>query len=30
MLLAQAIRLGAVVVTRDTAFDPYGVPVLRA
>ena len=30
MVLAQALRLDAVVVSRDQAFDAYGVPVLRA
>ena len=30
MVLAQAIRLDAVVVSRDHAFDAYNVPVLRA
>ncbi|MEX1172351.1 MAG: type II toxin-antitoxin system VapC family toxin [Chloroflexota bacterium] len=30
MLVAQAMRLGAVLVSRDTAFAPYGVDVLPA
>lgn len=30
MILAQALRLEAVVVSRDRAFDAYDVPVLRA
>ncbi|MEX2184149.1 MAG: type II toxin-antitoxin system VapC family toxin [Chloroflexota bacterium] len=30
MLVAQAMRLGAVLVSRDTAFAPYGVDVLNA
>lgn len=30
MLVAQAIRLGAIVVTRDTAFRAYGIPILPA
>ena len=30
MILAHALRLDAVVVSRDRAFDPYDVPVLRA
>jgi PIN domain nuclease of toxin-antitoxin system len=30
MLVAQALRLEAVIVTRDTAFAPYGVDVLTA
>jgi PIN domain nuclease of toxin-antitoxin system len=30
MILAQALRLDAVVVSRDRAFDAYDVPVLRA
>jgi PIN domain nuclease of toxin-antitoxin system len=30
MLVAQATRLGAVIVSRDAAFGPYGVDVLRA
>ena len=30
MLVAQARRLGAVVVTRDRAFEAYGVPLLTA
>ena len=30
MLIAQAFRLDAVLVTRDHAFDAYGVSVLRA
>jgi len=30
MILAQAQRLEAVVVSRDPAFEAYGVPVLRA
>ena len=30
MLVAQAIRVGAVLVTRDTAFEPYGVETLGA
>ncbi len=30
MLVAQAERLGAVVVTRDAAFDRYGIEVLIA
>jgi len=30
MLVAQAIRLDAVIITRDRAFGPYGVPVLAA
>jgi len=30
MILAQALRLDAVVVSRDRALDPYDVPVLRA
>ena len=30
MLIAQASRLGAIVVTRDDAFRPYGVPLLTA
>jgi PIN domain nuclease of toxin-antitoxin system len=30
MLLAQALRLDAVIVSRDRAFDAYDVPVLRA
>jgi PIN domain nuclease of toxin-antitoxin system len=30
MLVAQALRLGAVIVTRDTAVAPYGVDALTA
>ena len=30
MLVAQASRLGAIVVTRDVAFRPYGIPILAA
>jgi PIN domain nuclease of toxin-antitoxin system len=30
MLVAQAMRLDAVIVTRDSAFEPYGVNVLSA
>ena len=30
MLVAQAVRIGAVVVSRDRAFGDYGVPVLLA
>ena len=30
MVLAHALRLDAVVVSRDRMFDAYGVPVLRA
>jgi PIN domain nuclease of toxin-antitoxin system len=30
MLVAQATRVGAIVVTRDEAFRPYGVPLLPA
>lgn len=30
MLVAQAMRLGAVLVSRDPAFTPYGVDVLTA
>jgi PIN domain nuclease of toxin-antitoxin system len=30
MLVAQATRLDAVVVSRDRAFDAYGVPILPA
>jgi PIN domain nuclease of toxin-antitoxin system len=30
MILAQALRLDAIVVSRDRAFDAYDVPVLRA
>ena len=30
MLVAQAIRVGAIVVSRDTAFLAYGVDVLAA
>ena len=30
MLVAQAQRLGAVLVTRDRAFEAYGVPLLTA
>ena len=30
MLVAQALRLDAVVVTRDTAISAYGVPLLIA
>ena len=30
MVMAQALRLDAVVVSRDQVFDAYGVPVLRA
>lgn len=30
MVIAQAARLDAVVVTRDRAFDTYGVNILRA
>jgi len=30
MILAQALRVDAVIVSRDRAFDPYDVPVLRA
>lgn len=30
MLIAQAARLDAVLVTRDVAFRPYGVEILRA
>jgi PIN domain nuclease of toxin-antitoxin system len=30
MLVAQAVRLDAVIVTRDSAFEPYGVNVLSA
>jgi PIN domain nuclease of toxin-antitoxin system len=30
MVLAQALRLDAIVVSRDAAFDAYDVPVLRA
>ena len=30
MLVAQALRIDAVIVSRDAAFDPYGVNVLAA
>ena len=30
MLVAQATRLGAIVVTRDASFTPYGVRILSA
>jgi PIN domain nuclease of toxin-antitoxin system len=30
MLVAQAFRLGAVIVSRDDAFEPYDPEVLRA
>jgi PIN domain nuclease of toxin-antitoxin system len=30
VLVAQATRLGAIVITRDAAFRPYGIPTLRA
>jgi PIN domain nuclease of toxin-antitoxin system len=30
MLVAQAQRLGAILVSRDAAFDAYGVDILRA
>lgn len=30
MLVAQATRLRAIVVTRDAAFRPYGIPILSA
>ena len=30
MLVAQALRIDAVIVTRDSAFEPYGVDVLAA
>ena len=30
MLVAQALRLDAVIVTRDPAFSAYGVPLLAA
>jgi PIN domain nuclease of toxin-antitoxin system len=30
MLVAQAMRLDAVIVSRDDAFEPYGVNVLSA
>jgi PIN domain nuclease of toxin-antitoxin system len=30
MLVAQAIRTGAVLVTRDSVFTVYGVPTLPA
>ncbi|MBI3890348.1 MAG: PIN domain nuclease, partial [Candidatus Wallbacteria bacterium] len=30
MLIAQALRLDAVVVTRDTAFAAYGIDILPA
>jgi PIN domain nuclease of toxin-antitoxin system len=30
LLLAQAMAEGLTVVTRDRAFEPYGVPLLRA
>lgn len=30
MLVAQAARVGAVIVTGDDAFLPYGVPLLGA
>jgi PIN domain nuclease of toxin-antitoxin system len=30
MLVAQANRLGALIVSRDAAFADYGLPVLRA
>jgi PIN domain nuclease of toxin-antitoxin system len=30
MLVAQALRLGAIIVSRDTAFGPYGVGILTA
>ena len=30
MLIAQANRLGAVIISRDAAFAEYGVPVLSA
>lgn len=30
MLVAQAARIGAVVISRDRAFSDYGVPVLPA
>jgi PIN domain nuclease of toxin-antitoxin system len=30
MLVAQAERLEAVIVSRDRAFEAYGVPVLQA
>jgi PIN domain nuclease of toxin-antitoxin system len=28
--VAQALEHGTTIVTRDVAFDAYGVPVLRA
>jgi hypothetical protein len=30
MLVAQARRVGAVLVSRDAAFAPYGVEILPA
>lgn len=30
MLVAQSTRVGALLVSRDTAFEAYGVPVLPA
>ncbi len=30
MLVAQAIRVDAVLVTRDAAFEPYGIEILTA
>jgi PIN domain nuclease of toxin-antitoxin system len=30
MLVAQATRLGAVIVTRDAAFAPYGIDLMAA
>ncbi len=30
MLVAQANRLGALIISRDSAFADYGVPVLKA
>lgn len=30
LLIAQALDQGYTIVTRDTAFDAYGVPVVRA
>ena len=30
MLVAQSARIGAIVVTRDTAFAPYGTDILMA
>ena len=30
MLVAQAVRIGAIVISRDAAFLPYGVDVLSA